>query len=316
MIERYLVRYFIAVVDFGSFSRAAAACHVAQPTLSAGIAKLEGLVDAPLFNRDNRRVELTATGARFVEHARAIERAFALAEQAGTQQPGAQVLRIGIASTLPAALVGKSVHAALAADPSVRLEVLDGRMRDVLHKLDRGRLDAAIGPVPGSRKAERVLAREEYAMAFPASHPLAARESVQPEELASETMLVRRNCEVLADTSRFFTAHGVRPFMAARTDDDERAMELVAAGLAITLAPRCHARPGISMARLEGFGRERMVGLISDSAAMARIGASAALAALCDALSAGLSGHAVPAAARGFDNKDIARGHRPAGRGG
>jgi DNA-binding transcriptional LysR family regulator len=41
MIERYLLRYFLAVIDQGNFSRAAAHCHVSQPTLSTGIAKLE-----------------------------------------------------------------------------------------------------------------------------------------------------------------------------------------------------------------------------------------------------------------------------------
>lgn len=281
MIERYLLRYFIAVVDHGSFSRAAAACHVSQPTLSAGIAKLERLVGTPLLHRDNRRVELSDAGAQLVGHARAIERGFASAEQVGHDDAASQVLRIGVAATLPSELVGKSVSAARAAAPSARLELADGRMRDLLQKLDRGRLDAVIGPVPPSREVRRELGRERYAMAFAADHPLAGREQVSPADLAGETMLVRRACEVLAETSRFFTAHGVRPFMASRTDDEERALALVAAGLAITLVPRCYARPGLVLVALRGFEAERTVGLISDDAAMARIGTSPALDALC-----------------------------------
>lgn len=290
MIERYLVRYFIAVVDEGSFSRAAAACHVTQPTLSAGIAKLERLIGLPLFERDNRRIELTAGGARFVPHARAIERAFAGAEQVGEDDAPAQLLRIGVVSTLPAAAVGAAVAAGRSADPTARLEVLDGRMRDLGQRLGRGRLDAVIGPVSASREVEREIAREDYAMAFAANHPLAGRKSVRAEELAGETMLVRRNCEALGETSRFFTAHGVRPFMASRTNDDERAMALVAAGLAITLAPVCYAREGVALVPLEGFERERRIALVSDAAAMARIGASPALAAICDSLAESLSG--------------------------
>jgi len=284
MLERYLVRYFIAVVDEGSFSRAAASSGVTQPTLSAGIAKLERLTGTPLFERNNRRVELTRAGARFVDHARAIERAFGGAEQVASGDAPAQMIRIGIASTLPAATVGTAVAAAHIADPQARLEVLDGRMRDLLQRLDRGRLDAVIGPVPPSREAERELAMEDYAMALPATHPLAGRDSVTADDLAGETMLVRRNCEVLADTSRFFTARGVRPFMAARTTDDERAMALVAAGLAITLVPRCYAREGIALVRVEEFDIERRIGLVSDPAAMARIGASPVLIALCESL--------------------------------
>ena len=74
MIERYLLRYFLAVVDQGNFSRAAAHCLVSQPTLSVGIAKLEQAVGAPLFLRSNQRVELTEAGSRLLSHARRIER--------------------------------------------------------------------------------------------------------------------------------------------------------------------------------------------------------------------------------------------------
>ena len=72
MLDRYLLRYFLAVVDHGNFSRAASQCNVSQPTLSVGVAKLEREVGAPLFVRSNQRVELTEAGARFLPHARRI----------------------------------------------------------------------------------------------------------------------------------------------------------------------------------------------------------------------------------------------------
>ncbi len=81
MIDRYLLRYFLAVMDEGNFTRAAAHCRVSQPTLSVGIAKLESMVGTPLFNRTNSRVELTTAGARFAQHARRIEAEFAAAER-------------------------------------------------------------------------------------------------------------------------------------------------------------------------------------------------------------------------------------------
>ena len=56
MIERYLLRYFLAVVDQGNFSRAAVHCNVSQPTLSAGISKLENALQRQLFTRTNQRV--------------------------------------------------------------------------------------------------------------------------------------------------------------------------------------------------------------------------------------------------------------------
>src|SRR3546814_11619706 len=100
MIERYLLRYFLAVVDQGNFSRAAAHCLVSQPTLSVGIAKLEQAVGAPLFLRSNQRVELTEAGARLLTHARRIEREFNLAEMAGEKAEQAPVLRLGVLLSL------------------------------------------------------------------------------------------------------------------------------------------------------------------------------------------------------------------------
>jgi DNA-binding transcriptional LysR family regulator len=73
MIDRYLIRYCLGVVDQGSFSAAAASARVTQPTLSAGIAKLEALLGQQLFDRSGRRVRLTEAGTRFVDHARRIE---------------------------------------------------------------------------------------------------------------------------------------------------------------------------------------------------------------------------------------------------
>ena len=59
MIERYLLRYFLAVIDSGTFTAAAAQMAVSQPTLSAGIAKLEREVGAKLLRRSSQRIELT-----------------------------------------------------------------------------------------------------------------------------------------------------------------------------------------------------------------------------------------------------------------
>ena len=87
MIDRYLIRYCLGVVDQGSFSAAAASARVTQPTLSAGIAKLEALLGQQLFDRSGRRVRLTEAGTRFVDHARRIEAEFAAAERAVQATP-------------------------------------------------------------------------------------------------------------------------------------------------------------------------------------------------------------------------------------
>ena len=124
-MELYLLRYFLAVVEAGTFTRAAAACLITQPTLSAGIKRLEDELGAALFVRSNRRVHLTAAGARFLPRAKAIlhEVNMASAEIAGTE--AANVLRLGVLQTVPARLVADLLRGFADAHPGVRFDLFD-----------------------------------------------------------------------------------------------------------------------------------------------------------------------------------------------
>ena len=288
MIDRYLLRYFLAVVDQGNFSRAAARCRVSQPTLSVGIAKLETLLGHTLFERSNRRVALTAAGITFSGHARRIEAGFAEAERALDEGVPAKLIRLGIGATLPTAMIGRAIAAIgdTAGDTAVeRLEIVEGRASELRPLLARGRIDALLGPV-GDEPHARPLFEEGYAMAFPVSHRLAGAASVSTDDLTGEPMIVRRHCEMLSETSRFFTSRGIRPFMAAKTTSDDRALAYVRAGLAITLMPMCYADQGIAMVPLSGFDARRRVGLLFSPDSIARAGDSAVLGAVESVLTA------------------------------
>jgi DNA-binding transcriptional LysR family regulator len=104
------------------------------------------------------------------------------------------------------------------------------------------------------------------------------------EDIAGEQMIVRRHCEMLGDTSRFFTAHGVRPFMAARTVSDDRALSYVRSGLGITVMPRCFAGEGIAWVPLAGFNVTRRVGLVVNVDSDSRIRSSHVMASIMQAL--------------------------------
>lgn len=260
MMERYLVRYFLAVVDHGNFSRAAAECNVSQPTLSVGVAKLEEALKTRLFVRTNQRVQLTEAGTRFLGHARRIEREFNLAQQAMDGAAPRPILRLGVLSSLPGALVAQAVAAAPEASGAV--EILFGTERELVGQLARGRLDLCLGLVGrgGERFAEEVLGEEGYCVVAPAAHRLAGRAQVAAEELAGETMIVRRHCEVLSDTSRFFLERGVRPHFALRSTNDERVMQMVCAGLGVTVMPQCYRAAGMAQFRMAGFDLRRQLG--------------------------------------------------------
>ncbi|MFN3512808.1 MAG: LysR family transcriptional regulator [Phenylobacterium sp.] len=258
-MDRYLLRYFLAIVETGNFSRAAARENVAQPTLSAGVAKLEAQLGARLFDRTNRRVHLTEAGGRFLTHARRIEHEFNLAQAAVSGARQADTLRAAVLSTIPTALVEQAV----AGVGEERLELLEGTEREVLNLLDRRRVDVALTvlrPAAERFEPERLM-EEGYGLALPAGHRLAGAASLKGEDLANEVMMVRRHCEALADTSRYFLERNVRPAFSYRGANDDRVLGLVRAGLGITVMPDCYGEAGVARVPLEGFTPRRTLAL-------------------------------------------------------
>lgn len=263
MIDRYLLRYFLAVVDHGNFSRAAGQCNVSQPTLSVGIAKLERSLETTLFVRSNQRVELTEAGSRFLTHARRIEREFNLAHQAMSGIMPRPVLRLGVLHSISGALIAAAFSSCQGKNPDP-VEILYGSERELLGHLSRGRLDVAVTLIraTGSRFVEQSLIEEGYSVVLPEHHRFAGRGQVAAEELSNDTMIVRRHCEALSETSRHFVERGVRPHFALRSTNDERVMQMIAAGLGITVMPDSYRWPNIRRVRLAGFDLRRTLGLL------------------------------------------------------
>ena len=265
MIERYLLRYFLAVVDGGNFSSAATAANVTQPTLSAGIAKLEEQLGKPLFHRNNRRVHLTEAGARLLPYARRIEAQFNESIAAVQDVEPVRMLRLGVLNTISSSLMTASVTSMLDRDKNLQLEIVDGTERELTSKLVQGRVDLALTLVDrgGDRFNETLLFEEGYMVALAKSHPLAAQQVLKAEDLAGRVMIVRRQCEALSQTSRFFTERGIRPFFAYRSWQDDRVMSMVSAGLGVTVVPQSHAAEGVAKSSLNGFNLRRKIGLVS-----------------------------------------------------
>jgi DNA-binding transcriptional LysR family regulator len=261
MLSRTLLRQFLAVVDAGSFTRAAARINIAQPTLSAGIAELERQLGAKLFVRERHRIRLTEAGNRLLPHARAIERGFRLAETSASDVPPLKAaIRLGVIASFATAHLERAVAAFAGAEP---LEIAEGSDRELRAMLANGSLDCALTLLRANeRHPGLVLFSEPYRLALPDRHALASEESVDAAAVAGETMIARRSCELLSETSRFFTERGVRPPFSLRSANDDRVMAMVRAGLGITIAPMSLAVQGICMPKLREFDHERHIGFL------------------------------------------------------
>lgn len=277
MIDRHALRYFTAIVDTGNFSRAAELCRVAQPTVSAAIARLEDEIGQALFVRNNRRVEVTEAGARLLPYARRIEHEFEEASRAIREDRKVLHIRLGVATTIPVHTITRIAGAALA-NPAIRLEVIERRPGELLSLFDRGRVDLVLGPLDGTAGRRTIeLLREPYVLVMSDRHRLAAAPSITCEDLAGEPMLARRHCEVLARVSQFFTARGVRPFFPVKSLHEERIAAYVVAGMGVTVMPASLMTPGMVAVPLEEFDLARTVGVVAESGSDGPVTASGIL---------------------------------------
>ena len=264
MIDRYMLRYFLAVAEHGNFSRAAKQVSVTQPTLSAGIAKLERQLGARLFDRDTKHVALTPAGSRFLVRARRMAAEYDLALQELAHVPEPRVLRVGVLGTIPTAIVESLLTAHRGNAANEVLDMLDGSERDLAERLDRGRLDIALTVLRPhhSRFRPEALRSERYMMVLPREHPLAAAEVLEAEQLAGDRMVVRRHCEALPEISRFFTERGVRPRFVLKTTSDQRVLAVVRTGQGIGMMPESFHDPEARFVRVKDFDLQREIGLL------------------------------------------------------
>lgn len=272
MFELYQLRYFIAIVETGTFTKAAERACVTQPTLSAGIKKLEERIGTRLFYRTSRRVFLTEAGTAFLQRAKAIlyECNRAMRELSHTEAP--KVLRLGIVRTIPIVLVSKLLEDFKAQDDRAAIELFEGTEQEVANRLENGGSDLAITLLRDDMGPANVipLFEEGYALALSDGHRLARRKSITGAELANDNMVVRTRCEVLSETSRYFTDRNVRPRLVYRTNNDERALEMIRVGLGVTVMPESYRWDGVARVPLEGFGFRRSIALVAPPRAPAK----------------------------------------------
>ncbi|PKV89614.1 LysR substrate-binding domain-containing protein [Streptomyces sp. TLI_146] len=187
-MELRQLRYFVAVAEELHFGRAAERLHIVQPTVSQQVRRLERELRLDLFDRTTRRVTLTAAGAAFLPHARAVlaaERA-GLAAMADHRAEQNTVLRVGTS-------VGLGTHLEHVLDslaesaPELAVALTSSPTANRLRAVRDGELDAAF--VRGvSRSAGLDLLpvwKDPLVVALPAAHPLAADSAVHVADLAA-----------------------------------------------------------------------------------------------------------------------------------
>lgn len=187
------LRYLIALDDTGHFRRAAEACDISQPSLSAQIQNLEELLGVQLVERGRSGTILTPVGRDVGDRARRIldEAQGILDFTAGAQRGLAGTIRLGAKATLGPYLLPHVVSRLHAGHPELNLYVREAPPRELVRELTTGLHDVILAQLPatGRELVTMRLFREPLYLAFALDHPLAGKESIDLEDLAGLNVL-------------------------------------------------------------------------------------------------------------------------------
>jgi DNA-binding transcriptional LysR family regulator len=265
-MEIHQLRYFLAICQSGSFTAAAQASHVSQPSLSLQLAKLEAELGGPLFERGRKGARLTERGERFRPRATEALRQLEQGRQELEDLSGLKGGKVSLgclpttgAFVLPPLLAAfRKAHAEVQvslredSSPGLRRALLDGQV-------DLAILDEA-GLGSGLESAR--LMEEPLLLALPPRHRLTKAKRLSLGKLKDEPwVLMKSGHGFRTIVDQVFARAQVVPSVVFESDEIATVQALVASGLGLSLVPKMVRREGVAYVRVEGHEPTRSLAL-------------------------------------------------------
>jgi len=265
------LRYFVAVAELLSFTKAAARCHVSQPSLSQQIQKLELDLGVQLLDRLGRRIKLTDAGDVFYERATAALDAINDAKtcvQTGLDwQKGA--ITVGAIHTIAPYLLPDVVSRLTKRFPHAQVTVEEQLTEELIANCLAGELDVGIVALPIAERRLRAesLFTEKLVAAVPTSSPLAGRNRLTLRDVTSQPFVLLDDMHCLGrQTLQLCADRNCAPAVSCRTAQLLTVQELVALGQGVSLVPEMAANRNrdkrVVYRTLNGPPVEREIGMI------------------------------------------------------
>jgi|ERR1700736_2167767 len=242
-MEIHQLRYFVAVADQGSFSRAAAKVRVAQPSLSQQIQKLEAEFGQPLFDRLPRSVVLTEAGACLIDYARQILATIGDARRCVDEFKGkvAGRLAVGAIPTIAPYILPELIKKFQRRYPKVTLEIVEDVTDGIAQRVENGELDTALAstchPTPTLRYQS--LGKEPLLALVAKGNPLAGKSEIKWNDLKSQKFLLLHEMHCLSrQVNQLLTAQHLRPELSLAGSQLGTIANMVAAAMGVSIVPQ------------------------------------------------------------------------------
>ena len=242
MISLKQLHYALAVERTRHFKKAADECHISQSALSTAIAELENQLRLQIFERDNKKVLVTAVGQKFLDKAREVkilvDDLYRLA--AAEREPLSGPLSLGVIPTIGPYLLPKVLPAVRHRYPNLQLSIQEEQSATLVEKVRDGELDTAVLALPyelGGLHAFEFWQEDFLIVTHPASS-LSDRSRVASEALQEEPLLLLRDGHCLKDHA--LAACNFRPVQTNQTVSGTSLytlLQMVAGGLGSTFVP-------------------------------------------------------------------------------
>ena len=235
------LRTLVAITDLGTFSKAALALHLAQPTVSLHISELESRLGTPLVVRGGKNVQTTAAGAVLVERARRLLRDADDAVDAVKRHVEGRIgrVRLGTSTGVVVYLLPQVLQAMERAHPGIDVEVSILGSGDTMERLTQGTLDVGLVATPQPTQRGLVMTpwRSDPMMAFvPQGWPAPKR--ITPQWLAGKPLIFNDSgTHMYRLTMAWFAEAGLTPRARIELNFTEAMKSLVMAGYGAAVMP-------------------------------------------------------------------------------
>jgi LysR family transcriptional regulator, benzoate and cis,cis-muconate-responsive activator of ben and cat genes len=238
------LRYYVAVVEEQSFTKAAERLFIAQPPLSRQIQNLEAELNVQLFERGSRPLKTTEAGQFFYQHALKLlsnaEEIKSMTKRIGMAD---RTVTIGFVGSLLFGLLSNIVYLFKQQQPKLKIEMIEMATAEQIEALKEGKIDVGFGRLRISDPAiKRVLLREERLMvAVHSSHPLVTKkDGVYLAEIVDHSIFLYPNNNkpnFATQVRSIFSEHGLEPQSLREVRELALACGFVAAGEGICIVP-------------------------------------------------------------------------------